>query len=203
MPREYRVARGFRLGRASRALHMQLIFRCALVVLALATAAEGAGLKPLGRAPRAGHPCGQQAAVCTISTPVFSFGRHPMSGSTDPIYAQGSVTVSCEKVIQPNFPVTITFDLFGIPANDPRQLASGQGANLYYNVYLDAPHTQVWGDGTRGTVAINDTLELPGGTRNASRTYTLYGQVNGGQPASTGNYVHAISAQMPYGISCN
>ena len=126
-----------------------------------------------------------------------------MTASTDPIYAQGSVTVNCDKNIQQGFLVTVTFDLSGIPPADPRQLTSGPGDLLDYGIYLDPTRTRVWGDGTRGTDVITDTLEMQGGTRNVSKTYLLYGRVNGGQPAAIGNYLGAINAEMRYGASCN
>ena len=181
---------------------MQLIVRGALIALAgVSTVAESAGRRPLGRAP-SNPECGIQAAVCTVSTPVFSFGRQPMTGSTNPIYAQGSITVVCDKIIQQGILVTITFDLSGLPPADPRELASGQGELLDYNVYLDPTRTRVWGDGTKGTEAISDVIEMRGSARHESKTYLLYGRVNGGQPAATGNYLNSINAEMRYGVSC-
>ena len=126
-----------------------------------------------------------------------------MTGSTDPIFAQGSITVNCQKTLPQGTPVIVTFDLSGLPPSDPRQLASGQGAQLDYAIYLDATRTRVWGDGTRGTEAIIDSLTMQGGTRDASKTYLLYGRVSAGQPATEGSYFNAINAEMRYGASCN
>ena len=180
---------------------MQLIVAL-LVLIGLSTVAEAAGQRPLGRGSRGSPDCPIQAAICTVSAPVFSFGRHPMTGSTDPIHAQGSVTVNCDKNIQQGFLVTVSFDLSGIPPADPRQLAAAQGNLLDYGLYLDPTRTRVWGDGSRGTDVISDTLEMRGGVRNVTRTYLLYGRVTGGQPATTGNYLGAINAEMRYGASC-
>lgn len=181
---------------------MQLTIRCALgMLLALSSAVDGAGLRPPGRA--GGKPCDVQPVVCNVTTPVFAFGRHSLTQTTDPIYAQGSITVSCEKILLPNVPMILTLELSGIPADDPRELASEQPARLEYNLYLDAVRTRVWGDGSRGTEIISDSLLMPGGTRDVSKTYVLYGRVNGGQAATGGNYANAITAEMRYGITCN
>ena len=183
---------------------MQVAVRFALLLLiAFSAAVQAAPPRALGHSSRGGAPCVAQVAICTVSAPVFAFGRHPMSGSIEPILAPGSITVSCDKIVQQGTPVTITFDLSGLPPSDPRQLSSGQGAQLDYAIYLDPTRTRVWGDGTRGTETISDILEMQGNIRTASRTYQLYGKVNGGQPAVTGAYLNAINAEMRYGTSCN
>ena len=180
---------------------MQLIVAL-LVLIGLSTAAEAAGQRPLGRGSRGSPDCPVQGAICTVSAPVFSFGRHPITGSTNPSLAQGSVTVNCDKNIREGFLVTISLDLSGLPPADPRQLTSGQGSLLEYGMYLDPMRTRVWGDGSRGTDVITDTLEMRGGVQNVSRTYLLYGTVTGGQPATTGNYLGAINAELRYGAIC-
>lgn len=126
-----------------------------------------------------------------------------MTGSTSPILAQGSITVSCQKTLPQGTPVIVTFDLSGLPPSDPRQLVSGQGGRLDYGIYLDPTRTRAWGDGSRGTEAISDELVMQGGTRDVSRTYLLYGLVSAGQPATEGNYADAIAAELRYGASCN
>ena len=126
-----------------------------------------------------------------------------MAGSTSPILAQGSITVTCDKTLPQGTPVIVTFDLAGLPPSDPRQLVSGQGGGLDYGIYLDPTRTRVWGDGTRGTETISDELIMQGGNRNISKTYLLYGLVSAGQPATEGGYADAIAAEMRYGASCN
>ena len=65
-----------------------------------------------------------------------------MTGPTDPIYAQGSITVRCEKTLPQGTPVIVTFDLSGLPPSDPRELTT-QGSTLDYGIYLDPARTRV------------------------------------------------------------
>jgi spore coat protein U-like protein len=146
--------------------------------------------------------CPPQPASCEVAAPLYTFGRQEMTDSTPPILAQGTASITCTKLIQQGFPVTISLELSGIPPRVPRELRAAQG-QLNYGLFLDPPHTLVWGDGSAGTHAIEDTIELKGNTRTVTRNYMLYGQVDGGQQADAGRYLDAVAVRLRYTTSCN
>lgn len=61
-------------------------------------------------------------------------------------------------------------------------LASGY--SLAYNLYTDAQHTSIWGDGTGGSV----TQSRSSSGNSDNFTFTVYGYVPGGQNVAPGSY---------------
>ena len=78
-----------------------------------------------------------------------------------------------------------------------RTLISG-GSTLQYQVYTDATHTQIWGDGLQGTgVNSGSFFALLFGATTA--TYTLYGSMPARQMSvSSGTYVDTLIVTITY-----
>lgn len=63
---------------------------------------------------------------------------------------------------------------------------------LTYNLFTDAAHTTVWGDGTRGTIVITGTAN------DSTMIHTVYGQVPANQDLSPGRYTDRIDVTVEF-----
>ena len=110
-----------------------------------------------------------------------------------PLASTGTVTVQCLLVLGPS---TATVQLSaGASGNFViRTLTSGTNT-LNYNLYLNAAHTQVWGDGSGGSLI--STLTLPAGFL-STVTATVYGAVNALQDPAPGSYGDTITVTVNY-----
>ena len=70
-----------------------------------------------------------------------------------------------------------------------RKLAAGT-AHLGYNVFTDPARTQVWGNGTGGTVIASGAVTIGPGVGNGTKTFvhTVYGRIPQLQDAAPGTY---------------
>jgi spore coat protein U-like protein len=68
---------------------------------------------------------------------------------------------------------------------------------LSYNLYLNTAHTQIWGDGTRGTSTISTTLTVTR-RRPAQARQTVYGMIPSGQDVAAGSYSDTIVVTVSY-----
>ncbi len=126
-----------------------------------------------------------------VSTVGVAFGTYDVftAAPTDSI---GSITYRCTNV---RHPATIRIDLQrgGSGSYTPRQMQSA-AERLGYNLYLDATHTIVWGDGTGGTQSYGP-LQPP---ESVNVTINVYGRTTSQQDVSVGAYTDAITATMSY-----
>jgi spore coat protein U-like protein len=78
-----------------------------------------------------------------------------------------------------------------------RTLRSGANT-LNYNLYFDAAFTQIRGDGTGGSQQGGATLTVSSGTRTASTTSVIYGQIPALQDPAAGSYADTIVVTLTY-----
>src|SRR5687767_14576088 len=125
------------------------------------------------------------SAACTIASTSVAFGSYdPLSGA--PLDSAGSVTWSCAAATA----VTIALDRGGAPSFAPRQMTSG--ANVCsYNLYLDAPRSIVWGDGTAGT-------SLYSGSGAGPVTVPVYGRVSAQPTLVAGSYADTVIVTISF-----
>jgi len=126
------------------------------------------------------------APSCTVSALPLAFGSYDtinsLSGFT-------SITVSCSRINQGGGTVTYTLALSTGPGSyAARQMTSGANV-LLYNLYSDPTHTQVWGDGTGGSVTVAGTFSSPPKSQTAA--VTVYGLIPGAQNVVPGAYATA------------
>ena len=77
--------------------------------------------------------------------------------------------------------------------NRNMKLASGSDL-LSYNLYFDAARTQVWGDGTGGTV-----IWSTAGGHNPSPSHTVFGKIPANQTSvSVGSYSDTVTMTLNF-----
>ncbi|HEY6508716.1 MAG TPA: spore coat protein U domain-containing protein, partial [Vicinamibacterales bacterium] len=95
-----------------------------------------------------------RAHYCTIETRPMAFGSYdPLDDS--PLHAIGQVIYTCGSGNEPGLrsPKNIRIEMARGFSNDygRRAMAGPDGGNLFYNIYLDATHNTIWGDGSSNT----------------------------------------------------
>ena len=124
----------------------------------------------------------EASAQCSISATAVSFGTYNVfaTGNIDSI---ATVTVRC------NNPRTVQVQLGRgqfAPSFSPRQM-NLSGERLNYNLYFDSTRTQIWGDGTSGTV-----IWSAGVTAAADVSRTVYGRLFALQNVTVGAYADTV-----------
>lgn len=129
---------------------------------------------------------------CSVSATNVSFGVYdPLAPSG--LSSTGSVTATCIAVLAT--PITIALSTGSSGSYAARRMQSGANS-MNYNLYLDAAHSQIWGDGTGGSVVDNVTITPVLGTGQV--TVTVYGLVAAAQDVSPGSYSDTITVTVSY-----
>ncbi len=137
------------------------------------------------------------AVTCTVSAvPVVFGGHNPLNSS--PTTSTGRVTVTCQPApvaVLQSYVVTLTSGGSGTYAQ--RTLASGAN-RMNYQLYRDASLSNVWGDGSAGSVKVFGGYLLdvmwP-----VSFSHTVYGSIPSPQPSvRAGAYVDTITVTVTY-----
>jgi spore coat protein U-like protein len=136
--------------------------------------------------------CGGARAACHVSGVDVRFGTYdPLSIGATP--STGSITVTCNQ----SPPPTVTIQIgpsAGTGAFAPRGLRKVGGAELLnYNLYADSNLTQIWGDGTAGTVAPSHRVQ-----KNSPWSPTVYARIPAGQDVSAGAYTDVVSITVQF-----
>lgn len=131
------------------------------------------------------------AADCAITAVSLNFGAYdPATTLADD--SVGTVTVTCRHVSggaqRVSYSVSLSNGLFGTTAAT-RAMSAG-AARLGYNVFTDPARTQVWGNGTGGTVIASGAVTIGPGVGNGTKTFmhTVYGRIPQLQDAAPGTY---------------
>lgn len=133
-----------------------------------------------------------EAATCSITNAAgIAFGLYDVF-SPFPVDSTGSVTYRCSGVTQ-NDLIYIHLSRGGSPSYLPRRL-SNAGGPLSYNLFMDAARTQVWGDGSGGTVAYGPVQPADG----VDVTLSVFGRIPAGQSVAVGTYVDTIVVTVLY-----
>lgn len=137
-------------------------------------------------------PNSAHAASCSFTTIVgVNFGTYQVFNAS-PLDSTGSITLYCTGV-QP-------MDLFTIELGPG---ASGNASNRYmlngavmlnYNLYLDAPRSTIWGNGSNGTTALGP-LSIDDQT---PTTWTVYGRIPAMQNVPAGNYSDTVLVTVQF-----
>jgi spore coat protein U-like protein len=157
---------------------------------ALAAAAAAAALA----APAPAHAllCGTFLFPITISAPQLAFGSYN-PGAVAADVATATVTIECSSPLDLLPSYTVSLSRGGAPSYAPRKMAFG-AARLDYNIYTDAGHTTVWGDGTAGT----QTQAYSTNVQTDTFSFIAYGQIPAGQYVQVGGYADTIVVTVTY-----
>jgi spore coat protein U-like protein len=130
-------------------------------------------------------------AVCSVSASGVAFGVYnPFAGG--PQNATGTVTVNCSQFFG-TYTVALNGGLNGGSNFSNRRLSAGT-ASLGYQLYMDAGHTAVWGDGTGGSVPVNSATCFG----NCNTTYSVFGRIPARQAVSPATYGDTILVTVTF-----
>ncbi len=131
-------------------------------------------------------PSPAEAAKCTITTAPIAFGSYNVFSSA-PVDSVGSLLFDCTGA--KNVSIAISQGQSG--SFQPRTLRSG-AESLFYNLFLDAARSTVWGNGSGGTQTyVTDPGKDP-------ITVTIYGQIPPQQDVSFGSYADAVTVTINF-----
>jgi spore coat protein U-like protein len=129
-----------------------------------------------------------QGASCTISATSVNFGSYNVfNGSA--LDSTGTITYRCNGAAN-NISISLSKGLSS--TYSPRLMSKGVEA-LTYNLYTNAGHTNIWGDGTSGT-----TVYSRANPPNSNVNVPIYGEVPAGQDVSAGTFSDTVSATINF-----
>lgn len=121
----------------------------------------------------------------------INFGAYSVFGASVP--ATSAFQFSCTP------PATglLTLSQGAAASYTPRHMprTTAPAANLDYNLFMDASHTIIWGDGTSGTQYVT-LVSTPG---NKVYAGTIFGNIPGGLDVPPGTYTDTIQATLDWG----
>jgi spore coat protein U-like protein len=127
---------------------------------------------------------------CTVTAQPIAFG---LVSTMAPVHdAQGNVVVTCTGA----GPIDLQLNVgTGGGTLATRQMDDGLGNKVDYNLYNDAGHTVISGDGTTGQTLNAGATTSTG----AAQTFTVYGETVAGQdPKPVGTYNSTVTATLTY-----
>jgi len=126
-------------------------------------------------------------AQCTVTATPIAFGTYLPFAAT-PTDNTGNVTSACAFN---GYTIALNAGINGGGNFANRRMASA-GAFLLYQLYSDAAHATVWGDGTGGT----STVAAP--CLFCRRTHTVFGRITARQAARPGTYSDTILVTVTF-----
>jgi spore coat protein U-like protein len=131
------------------------------------------------------------AMTCTIlSVPALAFGSYNVFSGT-PLDTSSPISFHCDAVGTDT--ITIQLSRGSSASFSPRTLHNAEFV-LEYNVYLEAAHTNVWGDGSSGTSSLGPLQPLNG----ADDSRTVFGRIAPGQNAHSGSYTDTLIVTVSF-----
>jgi spore coat protein U-like protein len=141
------------------------------------------------------------AADCSITAVSVNFGTYdPVVTSPDD--SVGTVTITCRHISgnaeRVNYSVVLSNGMLGASATT-RKMGAGTG-RLGYNVFTDPARSQVWGNGTGGTVIASGSMTVGPGVGNGTQTVTqsVYGRIPQLQDAVPGTYTDTLMVTLTF-----
>lgn len=135
---------------------------------------------------------GWVAAACTVAMPSLSFGLYDALSSA-PVTTSGNAVISCNEAPPPT--VTVQLGPSAVSGGFfPRRMRAAAGGDvLNYNFYADASATQVFGDGTGGTVTRSAKVN-----KNQPWSVTFYGRIAPNQDVAPGSYADTLTITINF-----
>lgn len=136
----------------------------------------------------------QAAADCSISTAGVAFGAYDaLSGNRrDTI---GTVIVTCTGNVGDSVSYSISLDTTG--DQGAYRIMTNGTHQLNYFIFTDNGYSQVWGDGSGGTIIVSDSYTMA--TGQTVHSYPMYGRIPASQTrTSSGTYGGDITVTLIY-----
>jgi spore coat protein U-like protein len=130
---------------------------------------------------------------CQLETHPLAFGNYdPLSGRG--VDALGSVRYVCGRVEAPERVLRdVRIEISrGLLNSYDRAMTAGTNDHLRYNLFLDAAHTTVWGDGSSNTDYYLDRRP----PNDSSVSVPIYGQIFALQDVPAGNYLDVVQVTI-------
>lgn len=133
---------------------------------------------------------------CTVSATEVDFGVYDPtnSSSTD---ATGNVHVFCLGLLDILVQTNISLSIGGGSSYTLREMSSGAD-RISYNLYKEASHTTIWGDGTGGTGTFIDIILVV--LLGVFIDHPINGSIPAGQYVAAGSYTDTITVTVEYHI---
>jgi len=123
---------------------------------------------------------------CSVSTSGVDFGIYQVFDNTA-LHTSGTLTVDCNQAYEIRLDAGSTSTTFL-----PRQMANFEDARLDYNLFINASHTTIWGDGANATTTVSsEGSGIP-------EHHTVYGRIPAGQNVRGGSYGDTIVVTVEY-----
>ncbi len=131
-------------------------------------------------------------AACQVTIGHLSFGPYDAFACTDSC-TSGALTVHCSMSPAPTVRVRSAPSAVSGTFNPRRMRQAGGQETLAYNLYVDPAGTQVWGDGSGGTLTLNENVQ-------AGRPWrvTIYARIPPGQDVTPGTYTDTLSITIDF-----
>jgi spore coat protein U-like protein len=124
-----------------------------------------------------------RAAVCTVGEGSIAFGSLLGFASTATLNTSGAFTITCTT----NAPFVLALDKgLGQSIRSRSMTLSGGNATIRYQIYQDAAHSIIFGDGTAGSA-------WSGVGTGTAQLVQLFGQIPSQNIAAVGVYTDSIS----------
>lgn len=141
-------------------------------------------------APPADADCDGVGCYCSIAATPVAFGLYD-AVTRQQVDSTGTIQVTCGAAdAGTRISYELTLSTGGSGNYGARAMASGPNL-LGYNLYTKANRKKVWGDGTGGSDIVTDKYKLKVPCCE-TRSYTIYGRIDGGQNAAPGYYFDTI-----------
>lgn len=131
-------------------------------------------------------------AACTLAVTNLVFANY---ASVQALDATENFVVSCDAMAGQMLNYMLAINSGSSASFVFRQMRYGP-YSLNYNLYLDAAHTRVWGDGNTGTTVLTDAYLATTGVN--VKSYTVYGSAPAGQAVPAGFYADFLVATLSY-----
>ena len=144
--------------------------------------------------------CAEARALdCFISATGVAFGTYDPLVTT-PTTSTGNVQVRCIHIGGGAVRANYTVDLSQGSSNSYAQRTMRSGnSQLLYNLFNSATYTQIWGNGTGGSVRVAYSLLVnPGNFAQNVMNHPIYGRIPAAQAVDTGLYNDTILVTLTF-----
>lgn len=140
----------------------------------------------------AGEGRADPIAACTMNASTVAFGDFVGQEKQ----STGTITITCTGN-GPNQPMAIALSTGSSGAFANRTMQNG-ASTLSYNLYIDAAHTEIWGNGQGATHQDNVQISFASAGAQSTITATVFGDLPSQPLPAPGAYIDNIVATLTF-----